>query len=90
MARAKTRQAASWKLEDAKAKFSEVVRRANSEGPQTVTVRGKEAAVVVSADEFARLQPSSPQQPLLDFLRSVDLSGLDLTRDPDFGRDLDF
>lgn len=90
MTRAQSGQAASWKLEDAKAKFSEVVRRANSEGPQTVTVRGKEAAVVVSADQFARLQPHSPQQPLLDFLRSVDLSALDLTRDPDFGRDIDF
>lgn len=33
---------ADWKLEDAKARFSEVVRRARSEGPQRVSVRGKE------------------------------------------------
>ena len=45
----------AWKLEDAKARFSELVRRAQTEGPQRVTVRGKDAVVVVSADDFERL-----------------------------------
>ena len=38
---------ATWKLEDAKAKFSEVVRRAHDHGPQYVTVRGKPAVAVI-------------------------------------------
>jgi len=44
-----------WLLQDAKARFSEVVRRARSEGPQHVTVHGREEVVVVAADEFRRL-----------------------------------
>lgn len=42
----------SWQLQNAKNKFSEVVQRARAEGPQTVTVRGKRMAVVVSAEEY--------------------------------------
>ena len=45
-----------WPLQDAKARFSEVVRRARSEGPQLVTVHGREEVVVVAADEFHRLK----------------------------------
>lgn len=48
---------AKWALQDAKAHFSEVVRRANADGPQVVTYRGVEKAVVVSAEEFRRLHP---------------------------------
>jgi antitoxin Phd len=47
----------SWALQDAKARFSEVVRRANTDGPQIVTYRGVEKAVVLSADEYRRLKP---------------------------------
>lgn len=79
-----------WKLEDAKARFSELVRRANSDGPQTVTVRGREAVVVLSAEQYARLHQPKDRVPLIDFLRSLDLTGLDLTREPDYGRDIDF
>ena len=78
-----------WKLEDAKARFSELVRRANDEGPQTVTVRGREAVVVVSADQYEKLQPPpAGRLPLVDFLQSLDLEGLDLTRERDEGRDI--
>ena len=45
-----------WKLGEAKAKFSRVVRLAASGQPQRVTVRGKDAVVVVAADEFERLR----------------------------------
>lgn len=48
--------AGRWPLQDAKARFSEVVRRARSEGPQLVTVHGREEVVVVAADEFHRLK----------------------------------
>lgn len=47
-----------WALQDAKARFSELVRRASSEGPQHVTVHGHEQVVVVAADEYQRLAGS--------------------------------
>ena len=91
MARGPKKQPAGrWKLEDAKARFSEVVRRAGSDGPQLVTLRGREAAVVLSAEQFAALQPTDgPKVPLVEFLQSLDLEGLDLTRDRDFGREVE-
>src|SRR3984957_3374372 len=45
-----------WLLQDAKARFSELVRRVHSEGPQHVTVHGKDEVVIISADEFRRLK----------------------------------
>ncbi len=50
---------ASWRLEEAKARFSEVVRLARAKGPQRVTVHGEDAVVVVSAEEYARLAPAA-------------------------------
>jgi len=44
-----------WPLQDAKARFSELVKRAREQGPQHVSVRGAPAVVVVSEEEFARL-----------------------------------
>lgn len=80
---------AGWKLEDAKARFSELVRRARSEGPQRVTVRGRDAVVVIAAEEFDRSQPQAAQPvPFVAFMESLDVDGLDLTREPDFGRDV--
>jgi len=79
-----------WKLEDAKARLSEVVRLAGSQGPQMVTVRGKEAAVIVAPDQFRRLLPKARgRQPLVSFLRGLRLSNLDLRRDSDTGREID-
>src|SRR3954453_13751886 len=45
-----------WRLQDAKARFSEVVRDAQQRGPQRVTLHGKDAVVIVGAEEFDRLQ----------------------------------
>jgi antitoxin Phd len=78
-----------WKLEDAKARFSEVVRLARSEGPQHVTVRGREAVVVMSVEELERLSPSPPRKPLVSFLEGLKLDGLDLVRDTDHGREVE-
>lgn len=79
-----------WKLEDAKARFSELVRRAQSDGPQRVTVRGRDAVVVVAAEEFDRLRSRTrPRQPLVEFLQSLGLDDLDLTRERDPGRDVE-
>jgi len=55
-----------WQLQDAKNRFSEVVKRARDEGPQTVTVHRQRAAVVVSALEFDAL--IKPRRSFVDFL----------------------
>ncbi len=84
-----TQASAAWKLEDAKARFSEVVRRARTEGPQHVTVRGQEAVVVIAVEELRRLLPAvTPAPPLVAFLQGLDLSSLDLDRERDLGRDV--
>jgi len=81
-------QDAGWKLQDAKARFSELVRRARTEGPQRVTVRGQDAVVVIAADELERLLPATDDaMPFVAFMESLSVDGLDLTRDRDTGRD---
>ncbi len=86
---AATPSASRWKLEDAKARFSELVRRAHDEGPQAVTVRGRPAVVVVDAQEYERLAAPKPALPLVAFLEGLHLEGLDLARERDLGRDID-
>ena len=76
-----------WKLEDAKALFSEVVRRARSEGPQRVTVRGRDAVVVISAEELERLLPPTRSLPFVRFMEGPYVEGLELDREPNHGRD---
>ena len=56
---------AHWPLQDAKARFSELVRRVRSEGPQHVTVHGREEVVVVSAEEFRRLKGGQSGEALI-------------------------
>jgi prevent-host-death family protein len=48
--------AGRWLLADAKARFSELVRRVKSEGAQIVTVNGRDEVVIVEAGEFRRLK----------------------------------
>ncbi len=55
-ARSSKPKAGYWLLQDAKARFSELVRRVRSEGPQHVTVHGRDEVVVISAEEFRRLK----------------------------------
>lgn len=59
-----------WPLQDAKARFSELVRRARSEGPQHVTVHGRDEVVVISVEQFRRLQGAVTGQTLIDALQS--------------------
>jgi prevent-host-death family protein len=80
----------SWKLEDAKARFSEVVRRARDQGPQYVTVRGKPTVAIIDVTELQQLlPPETTPVPLVQFLESLYVEGLDLERDRDVGRDID-
>ncbi len=78
----------AWQLQAAKQHFSELVERARNEGPQVVTKHGKDAVVVVSAEEYQRLRGDSPN--LIEFIRSApDLDTLDLDRATDRGRDVE-
>lgn len=75
-----------WKLAEAKNKFSEVVRRALTEGPQRV-LRRKEAVMVISEQEYDRLTGRVPT--FVDFLLDApDMRDLDLVRDARPGRDV--
>lgn len=78
-----------WKLEDAKARLSEVVRLAATAGPQLVTIRGKEAAVILAPEQYKQLLPKSKgHQPLVRFLQGLGLPSLDLERENDTGREI--
>jgi prevent-host-death family protein len=78
----------AWQLQAAKQHFSELVERARSEGPQVVTKHGKEAVVVLSAEEYRRLRGDGPS--LVEFIRSApDFDELDLDRARDRGRDVE-
>jgi antitoxin Phd len=79
-----------WKLEDAKARLSEVVRRAGTKGPQLVTIRGKEAAVILAPEQYRQLLPKPKGHlPLVRFLRGLGLAGVDIEREIDAGREID-
>lgn len=59
-----------WRLQDAKARFSELVRLAHSDGPQHVTLHGRDSVVVVDAGEFHRLNGTRTGQLLIDALQA--------------------
>ena len=80
----------SWQVQSAKARFSEVFRKARTEGPQRITRQGKEGVVMVAEEQYDRLVGKSRQpKSLVDFLRNSPLRGVNLERDPDPGRDID-
>jgi prevent-host-death family protein len=59
-----------WVLQDAKARFSELVRKVRSEGPQHVTVHGRDEVVVISAEEFRRLKGEETGQALVQAIQA--------------------
>ena len=67
----------AWKLEDAKARFSEVVRLARERGPQRVTLRGQDAVVVLSAADYARLAPAAAKSTLFALFAESPFANLD-------------
>jgi prevent-host-death family protein len=82
-------EADSWTVASAKARFSELIDKARSDGPQTVTRNGKPAVVLVSSEEWERR--TARKDNLFDFLRNSPLRGLDLDleRIDEQPRDLD-
>ena len=75
-----------WQLQEAKNRLSELVRKARQEGPQVITLHGRDAAVVVSAREYQRI--ARPKGNLVEFVRKSPLAGaaLDIRRSRDTGR----
>lgn len=75
----------TWQLQDAKNRFSEVVETSLSKGPQVISRRGKNTAVLLSYGEYQKL--TQKRKSVKQALMAMDISQLDLTRDPsDTGR----
>jgi prevent-host-death family protein len=60
----------AWALQDAKARLSELVRRAQADGPQLVTVHGRAQVIVLSVQEFARLQGGATGALLIEAMQA--------------------
>jgi antitoxin Phd len=81
----------TWQLQTAKARFSELFRRARTEGPQIITRQGKDQVVVMSLEQFIQLTQKGRQpKSLVKFFADSPLARveLDLSRDPDTGREI--
>ena len=70
-----------WKLGEAKAKFSEVVRLAAAGQPQRVTVHGKDVVVIVAVDEFENLQAREKSASLHELLSQSPLNRIEFGDD---------
>jgi len=69
-----------WRLQDAKARFSEVVKRAREHGPQRVTLHGKDAVVIVSAESYDRGRERHTGRRLVEALAASPLADIMLER----------
>lgn len=78
----------SWQLQEAKQRFSELVRATLDDGPQVVTRHGEEVVVVIPARKYRRSQEEEPD--FVEFLlNGPDISQLDLSRPRAYPRDVD-
>ena len=66
----------TWQIREAKARLSEVIKKAAKEGPQKITVHGESAAVVISSKEYQRFK--HPKGSFVKFMRNSPLYGLEL------------
>ena len=67
-----------WSLQNAKARFSELVRAVHSKGPQLVTVHGREQVVVISSDEYRKLTSDQSGAALVEALQACPHPEVDL------------
>ena len=83
----------NWHLQDAKNNLSKLVQEARKKGPQTITLRGKPAVVVISTEEYEALSSKKPSLGELllsgpvwddDFVEEVNRRDKSPTRDVDF------
>jgi prevent-host-death family protein len=89
VSRTETPTPETWQLQTAKARFSELFRRARNEGPQFVTRQGKEQVVVIPLEQFERLtKRTRGPRSLVQFFAESPLASvrLDLRRSEDTGR----
>lgn len=77
----------NWQIQQAKARFSELVERTLKEGPQTVTRRGKPVAVLVPAEQYRRL--SGKGKSLKAMLAAAPLQGVEIRRSRETARIID-
>jgi prevent-host-death family protein len=73
-----------WALQDAKARFSEVVRKAKTEGPQRITVHGREEVVIVSVEEYRRVKGQRTGQALVEVLQNSPLRDITIDHEPTY------
>jgi len=66
----------TWQLQEAKARLSEVIKKAAKEGPQSITVHGQPTVVIISDKEYKRLK--HPRESFVKFMRSSPLYGVKL------------
>ena len=76
--RPRDRRPGRWLLQDAKARFSELVRRVRAEGPQHVTVHGRDEVVIIAAEEFRRLKGDLSGEALVAVMRASPHRGIDI------------
>jgi antitoxin Phd len=84
--------AATWQVQTAKARLSEVIRRARTSGPQFVTSHGRDEVVIIGAEDFKKLTRRANQPDrLVQFFAQSPLaeSSIDMERRKDFGRKVD-
>jgi prevent-host-death family protein len=81
----------TWQVQEAKSRFSELIERAEKEGPQTITKHGKPSAVIVSMPEYEAMKKRNAKRDLLDVLinRGPKFDDFEIERDKDTGRDID-
>lgn len=70
-----------WQLQEAKARLSELVKSAQNEGPQQITLRGDPVVVVLSRRDYERLAHEKPS--FVELFRRSPLSGIELNLDRD-------
>lgn len=78
-----------WQLQEAKGNFSQLVKRAAGGDTQVVTVHGKPTAVVVSAEQYARLTRHKGKLSAALLNPDLGIEDLDLARSRDTGRNLE-
>ncbi len=86
----------SWQVQEARQRFSEVLRAAQNDGPQTITRHGEEIAVVIDINEYRRL--TAPNKNLIDLLLGPPyfdgdvvsvMEEIEVARKKDFPREID-
>jgi len=78
-----------WQIQEAKNKFSDLVKNAQQQGPQIITKHGKDAVVLISIDTYKKL--TTPKTDLISFFQNSPLAGagIEISRSKDTPRDVE-